>query len=129
MRIYYFGCESKERKGHFLHMPWQPGYQRMGAGRERREELPWDDGMLDSGLAPNDPRQRQGICRLTTVVTDAGTWTALAFWDRSGDSRGNSNSAIIAEGEYTHDEMVALFQEHFPVVWERVTAEMELKAA
>jgi hypothetical protein len=122
MKAYYFGCESKQNKGHFLYRPWQPGYMCLSASREQREELPWGDGELDSGLAPQIESQPQGLCKLH----HKDGWTALAFWDRSADSRGNSNSVIIAEGAHSFLEMLLIFAENFPVVRDRVVAEMTL---
>jgi hypothetical protein len=47
-------------------------------------------------------------------------WTALGFWDRSGDSRYNSNSNFLVRGTYTFDEMLALAKEQFHGIFARM---------
>jgi hypothetical protein len=47
-------------------------------------------------------------------------WTALGFWDRSGDTRLNSNSNFLVRGTYTFDEMLALAKEQFHDVFARI---------
>jgi hypothetical protein len=44
-------------------------------------------------------------------------WTALGFWDRSGDHRFNSNSNFLVRGTYTFDEMLALAKDQFPGIF------------
>ncbi|WP_437477414.1 hypothetical protein WME75_28250 [Sorangium sp. So ce1014] len=48
-------------------------------------------------------------------------WTAISFWDRSGDERYGSSSTLIASGTHTAREMVELFEQSFPAIWERIT--------
>lgn len=47
-------------------------------------------------------------------------WTALSFWDRSGDERTNSNSNFFVRGTYTFDEMLALSKEQFYGIFARM---------
>lgn len=69
--------------------------------------------------------QEQGRARMHFI----SGWTVMAFWDRSGDSRGGSSSAFLAEGEFTFDEMCVLARLHFPAVWARITSAFEVKLA
>lgn len=43
----------------------------------------------------------------------------LAFWDRSGDPRGNSHSTYLLRGTLDFDAAVALARAAFPRVWAR----------
>ncbi len=54
-------------------------------------------------------------------------WTALAFWDRSSDRRGGSNSAILAAGTLDFEAMVAIAADNFPSVWARITTAFEVR--
>ncbi len=54
------------------------------------------------------------------VGKDAALWTGIAFWDRSGDERGNSNSAFLVDGPRTFEEVVVASRQAFPRVWERM---------
>jgi len=124
--MFYFGA-GDDRGGHFMWLPQQRGYMKMRPSREQRAQVPWSDGELDSGLAPEIPgkNQPEGIC----AIHFEGSWTAMAFWDRTGDKRFNSNSVVLAEGEYTFDEMVDKFRTEFSEIYERVTAKFELVEA
>jgi len=77
-------------------------------------------GMEDDDTRHHDVKQVQGHARLT----HHNGWTILAFWDRTGDSRGNSNSAFLEQGEHSFDEMVAKAKATFPKIWERFTFEV-----
>lgn len=121
--VYYFGCWGG--LGHYL---WTPG------GRTRNEErMPWSLRELDGSLA-GDPAladarrpghwsdQPEGVVRLH----HRAGWTAIAFWDRSQDQRGNSNSAFLARGDLTGEEMIERFELSFPAVWQRITGRFPL---
>ena len=124
--IYYFGCWSGT--GHHL---WAPD----GRALTRNEPLPPSlrclDGTLcgDPALADHNrrtgalswhgiERQPQGVARLH----HRDGWTALAWWDRSGDARGGSNSAFVAEGTLTAAEVIERGRVAFPTVWRRIEA-------
>lgn len=64
----------------------------------------------------------QGVAALHKRLSrfDGATWTALSFWDRTGDKRPSSNSNFVARGDFTADEMIALAREHFPEVMARL---------
>ena len=127
--IYYFGCW--DGPGHFL---WSTD----GRTFRRNEPLPPSlrrlDGTLcgDPALADHggrrsgeplywpatERRQPQGVARLHHV----DGWTVLAWWDRSGDSRGGSNSAFVAEGTLGAGVIATLGAVAFPGIWARIEA-------
>lgn len=51
-------------------------------------------------------------------------WTYLGWWDYAGDKRPGSNSGVLAKGEKSFEEMVALARGAFPV--ERVAGLREI---
>jgi hypothetical protein len=120
-RVLYFGCWGQV--GHYL---WDP-----------RGEHPKDDTMptelrrnkIDGvyapvfGLRPGynyDREQPEGRARLAYV----SGWTVLAFWDRSCDRRGASNSAFLLEGHFDFAGALALARATFPSIFERFTFEV-----
>lgn len=111
--VYYFGCIGDA--GHYL---WST-YGRLSG---RKTLTPWGLAELDGGLLAKGDRT-EGIVRLHR----RDGWTAIAFWDRSCDSRPGSNSAFIARGDLTGEEMLSLFETSFPSVWARITARFALK--
>jgi hypothetical protein len=117
--ILYFGCWRES--GHYL---FHPG---MRSVRHTDDiKLPWD--RYDAVLAPTTQpggygnEQKEGICALH----HKDGWTALAFWDRSVDSRPGSNSIIFAQEELEFDQMVNLFKTTFPAVYVRCTSKFKL---
>ncbi len=127
--VYYFGRWGGP--GHYL---WSPSGRSSGHEVERR--IPWPCAEFDGRLAGDpvleDPRQRghwatehqpEGHARLH----HRGGWTALSFWDRSGDQRHGSSSTLVARGEFTAAEMAALFERAFPAVWRRITARLQVE--
>lgn len=68
---------------------------------------------IDGGLLPKQEHQHEPI------VSHQDGWTAMAFWDRTVDTRPGSNSCFLAEGDYSLDEMCALAVKHFPRVVKR----------
>lgn len=86
-------------------------------------------GALDSSrfeATPQEPRkyatQPLGIVRLQQITPAKGgpAWTVLSMWDRSGDSRGNSNSSFLTVGVFTAEEMWALAERDFPTIVKRI---------
>lgn len=124
MRVFYFGCI--ERSGHFF---WSPGPRSDG---HAENIIPWErvDGILCPGATGDPDRPTWQMNRPQTqgeaALHHKDGWTALAFWDRSVDERGGCNSALFAEGTHTFKEMTALFQEHFPQVWDRFKFKVQL---
>lgn len=126
-RVYFFGdrsIPSYSHCGHFLYEPNGRGYVRGFTGSEDTT-TPWKLVELDQGLlvaadqrgCTDERDQVQGLARLH----HRDGWTALSLWDRTGDRRSGSNSAIVVEGVHGFDAMVALFEQTFPVLWARIT--------
>lgn len=120
--IYYFGCRGEI--GHYL---WK-GSQFI-ALNAKENIIPWGI-QIDGTLAPvvYDKRrllkkeEAQGVCALHH---EAG-WTAIAFWDRSVDDRGASNSVFMVEGIYDFDTMVEMAKEQYPTIMSRFKFELVL---
>lgn len=114
MKVYFFGVWDA-RKGHFLVDT---------TGRtvhDERHATPWEshDAVLCPGYRgqyDNGP-EVQGAAALH----HRGGWTALAFWDRSVDTRGGCNSVFFAEGTYGPEAMVEIARAAFPRIWARFT--------
>lgn len=77
---------------------------------------PFDARWCSTGAS--DP-QPEGIVRLHHVVG----WTVAAWWDRSADTRINSNAAVVMQGTHTWEAMLAAAREAFP----REIARMEAR--
>jgi len=107
VKVFYFGCNRYA--GHYMH--------RVGMiiDWEFMQRNPWGTS-IDGGLCPlNDPAEVEG----RALVHHKDGWTALSFWDRSIDKRSACNSAFLAEGKFTFDEMLTIAREHFPMVMQR----------
>jgi hypothetical protein len=124
MRVLYFGCHRES--GHYF---WKPGM------RDRDcyppQPLPWQH--VDMALCPGvtDPEHPHRNRTRPEVQGEAALhhkdgWTALAFWNRSVDTRPASNSAFIAEGEHDFETMMQLARDHFPEVVRRLPFEVRL---
>lgn len=119
-KVYFFGClegidEHHTQAGHY----WRTADLRQPSVIPA---TPWNR-YPDGTLCPEGP-QHQGVAKLT----QKDGWTAIGFWDRTGDDRGNSNSNFIVEGTYNFDEMVKLAQEAYPLIWKRIKNVTEWKA-
>lgn len=114
MRAYFHGSTGPG-SGHKLY-----GLNESWISFKERDAVPWKD--LDGGLVPRlqSGRQVEGIAQLH----HKDGWTALAFWDRTGDSRGNSNSVFVLEGIWTFDQALARAKELFPASFERFDFEI-----
>lgn len=111
VHLFYFGPIGEA--GHYLwdargKMLWP---ERIG---------PWSLGELDGSLQPKGVDQAEGLALLHYV----DGWTALAFWDRTIDSRMGSNSVYVANGTLSFDEMVALAKERFKARWDQMRFEV-----
>ena len=73
--------------------------------------------ILDADLLPQEGQQIEGE---TTHVVING-WTVISFWDRTVDSRGNSNSAFVIYGKFSFSEAVEISKQAFPEIWNRFT--------
>lgn len=47
-------------------------------------------------------------------------WTLLAFWDRTGDARGNSYSNFFTYGTWNFDQMCLVVRHEYPLIWKRL---------
>lgn len=113
--IFYFGCWG-QTAGHYLHAG--------GGSSMRQRDLPEDwpiaVDFLDCGLLPPKKPQTEGLATFVHV----NGWTIISFWDRSADSRPNSNSAFLARGLHSFDEIVRMTRAAFPSVWDRLKFEV-----
>lgn len=109
--VYYFGNFKVE--GHYL---YGPGGIRVRSRTEQRStKIPWALGELDGGLCPKSKGQN-GVA----AVHHRDDWSALSFWDRSGDSRPGSNSTfLVDEPNLTFQELFDKALEAFPTIWFR----------
>lgn len=109
MKSYYFGCRNTGGMGHFLIDEFGES-----KGLELLKKLPWGLS-IDGGLCEKDYGQSEGIAQ----IHHKDGWTVLAFWDRSVDTRPNSNSAFIVDKIMNFDQMIDLAKEKFPSIWAR----------
>ena len=105
MRIYYYGCNKES--GHFLFRP-----DRITTTRLQDSGLPWEH--IDGTLCPQTTPQ-QGVAK----IHHKQGWTAIAFWDKSIDSRTGSNSVFLAEGIHGFYHMIEFSKKHFPKIFNR----------
>jgi hypothetical protein len=108
-RFCYFGCVGSA--GHFTHE---------GGRRTYKHDSPWGTA-IDTTLCPSGP-EVEG----RAALHHKDGWTALAFWDRSVDKRGKSNSVFLSNQARTFDEMLAQARIHFPDVMSRFKFEIVL---
>lgn len=117
--VYFFGCWGEPGHYHYLPRRQRP---RAWVGPDFPPWGSYGEG-IDGKLQPKVGREEapQGVAKLhKKEAGDGAVWTALCFWDRTGDKRGASNSNFLARGDFTFDEMVALAREHFPQVMKRL---------
>lgn len=116
VRAYYFGCWL--HPGHFF---FEPGMKRAprevarsrhSSDRDQPQIVPWGYG-VDGQLCPRRGRQGEAL------VHHRDGWTALAFWDRSVDDRGGSNSVFLFEATLDFPAALAKARETFPEVFAR----------
>lgn len=110
--VYFYGIQDRNRLGHSL---WTPDLHRIDPLRWPGD-FPWQVQDLDGGMQPTGDYQLLGVARLHHKAD----WTAVSFWDRSGDARFNSNGSFVAKGTHNFAEMMALAVEHFSVIVDRV---------
>lgn len=116
MTVDYFGYDP--RHGHFwkslAQQRWLDHRQvgpidsiyapRVGVDRRTRKDIPDDR-----------PPAPEGVAALVYV----GGWTVIAYWDRSGDGRGGSNTAFAAAGHHSFESLLASAKEQWPQIFER----------
>lgn len=98
------------------------------------QQIPEDFAMgrLDGGRFEATPQtppryaaQPLGVVRLQHITPAQGgpAWTVLSMWDRSGDSRGNSNASFLTVGVFTAEEMWSLAERDFPQLVKRIKSQ------
>jgi hypothetical protein len=107
---YYFGCLA--RVGHYL-------YTQSGEVLWKDAPFPFPISKLDGGFLPTG-EQVEGIVHHEII----GGWTVIAFYDRSVDSRLNSNSAFVIRGEKTKEEAIAAARSLFSGIFARFRFEV-----
>lgn len=106
--VFYFGCIGQS--GHYMHTTHESLVRDVG-------DMPWGRYGKDGDLPPQKSGQVEGQAMLHHM----DGWTALAFWDRSVDTRPGSSSNFFFRGTYDFAETVALARTAFPQVWKRYT--------
>jgi hypothetical protein len=93
-RALYFGYTYGG--GHFLH---HSDTGRLSLCPEREVQgFPWNGGLLDTGLLNNRKVPDDPDGRVHWTCGGKPLWFAFFWWDRSGDSRGNSSSGFYVLG-------------------------------
>ena len=103
-KLYYFGCLSKTQKGHYLYRSEGSSH---GSEREAVAVIPnLSESLLkalDTTFAPNvNGYQKEGLYNDCVVPPVR----IVAWWDRSADDRGNSNSALMGYGYDNAEQMI-----------------------
>lgn len=133
MKAYYYGLVPGGGHalccifdGHLIRMP-------------RDQVTPWPD--IDNALQPGCQwTESRGLGYWHSPPVNVQTqsagrlhhkdgWTAIAFWDRTGDGRYGSNSTFIFEATLTFAEAVDRARETFPEVVARMEAAAPLHEA
>lgn len=117
MDAYYHGCWHG--MGHYL---YTPAGHKVHSLRELPPAFPCRPACLDAGFLPPSLSQVEGRAALVHL----SGWTILAFWDRSRDTRGNSNSAFVFDELLPFDRAVAEAQATFPTIWTRLKFDVAL---
>lgn len=89
-RALYFGYLTG---GHFLH-----DQNNKSTLEPKRYGLPWSIGLLDTGLLKNGKHIDIYDGRVFWTCGGSPLWFAFFWWDRSGDTRANSNSGFYVRG-------------------------------
>lgn len=131
--VYYFGVGGRRYDG-----SWEAGHRLYSRGLRRSEEPKgWPrslsyyvpGGKLDALLAPRlakagswdrGEEAPQGHAALHHIEG----WTFVSFWDRSGDSRGNSNSTFAMRGTHDFAAVTEAARAAFPEIWARFPFEV-----
>jgi hypothetical protein len=103
-KVFYFGYIDG---GHHMYEPGNSLYL-------MRLETPW--GSYPDGTLCPEKTYENGLA----LLHHKDGWTALGFWDQSGDSRPGSHSTFLVRGIYTFDEMLALAKAQWAGVFARM---------
>jgi len=110
-KVYYFGFAGS---GHHMYQPGDGMYL-------RNLETPW--GAYPDGTLCPEKTYENGLA----LLHHKDGWTALAFWDQSGDTRPGSHSTFLVPGTFTFDEMLALAKSQWWTVFARIGRKFEIK--
>ena len=80
------------------------------------DSTPWGQ-IIDCGLAPHG-RGNKIVDGLVATYHKDG-WTAIAFWDQSGDRRPGSNTAFFVNITMTTEGLICLARQRWPEVFSR----------
>lgn len=110
---YYFGRESTDKPGHCLFN------NQMQEVKIAQSSLPWKQNPDRSFCAE---KGQDGTVEppKELYLHQQGGWTALAFWDRSADARGGSNSVFFAKGTHSVQEMWDIARHQYPAIYKRL---------
>lgn len=105
-KLFFFGCGNNQ-KGHYL---FEGDDRSIGNIDQVSDRYGINNGILrgsiDSRFAPAG-NEEQGIYLLSFLgTTKVGFIKIVAWWDRTGDSRPQSNSALIGIGYADAEEMI-----------------------
>lgn len=100
MKAYYFGCVGA--KGHCL---YDEQYRSVD---ERAVKIPWRIDLMDTTLLKNGKHPDVIDGKVFWTCTKEN-WFAFFWWDRSGDSRPNSNSGFYIQG-FKFEQKVEAFE-------------------
>ena len=128
MIAFYFGVWDANRAGHHLRRP-DGSVPQFGDRFDREHAFPWGptpDGTLCPEPIKSGFQSRQHI-EGSAMVHHKDGWSALAFWDTSGDSRPASNSVLMVNApDMTFDELCELMEKTFPAIWSRLKTRPQL---
>lgn len=117
-----------------LHFGWRaPGgghYLSDAAGRTPEVGFPWSMALMDGGLLKNGTHADIPDGRVFWTCGGNPLWHAFFWWDRSGDTRGASNSGFYVRG-FAMDQRVAAFEfakQAFPGIVARQNFPLVLQA-
>ena len=102
--IYVFGCFDDA--GHWI---WTAGRRHAATGPAG--VIPYDVSRQMDCVGYSTAEQVEG--RLANRLQVPG-WSGVTWWDRQGDRRGNSHTGLLAFGDFTPAELVALGREQAP---------------
>lgn len=106
LEVWSFGCIGEP--GHYLRRP-------NGRHEWNEKAQPWG-WKLDGGLCEGNPC---GPLDGKTWEHHKDGWTAVALWDRSGDSRGASCTVFLVHAEATTEQIIAAARIQWPQIFNR----------
>lgn len=138
-RAYYFGCDGKHSSGHRLIDSRGRSVSQQNPP-EAMFGFPWSFEFIDGGLLAvkkikdEESGQVLHFCspdqNATQLMATWPTWHSFVWWDRSGDSRGGSNSGLYVKG-FTNDQVAEAFEfalAQYPEVVKRQRLPLQLQS-